>query len=515
MPPRAWRSMSDPLANFHRVRSGIAALQHRSRALGGLGAEATGGASSVTTYGNYAKAIYQAIQGDAVGGAVSAATTLAGPLAAIGFAIAGFLNRGKQRDDEIAQAFLDSLVKDVGFGQLLAGKAGYRYLTPDGTVLLNPNSQMLAAARAIANGVSADAVGTAFKAWLNTGTPYTPSPVLKMLVAPRALAVAAAAPPAILVSSAPSLLTPVSVASATAPSSVRSSSVPTSADQRAKAQALSSLSGASLLSAYGQIAGSVPGRFIGVPTLEKVIDAIGQAGQWPNVKKWGSGIVDQVVMTGGKGITPPTMIDWVKQKVAAGQMNPVALVSEWGSLVNSTWGSKWLVPSGELQRQCLIDMLDALIAQVNPSAPLYYAQATETVATPSPTPVPQPAPSPSPSPISPTPITPITQLPSPTPGQPPINITLPPAPTSATDPNMAAYLKALQDQGASQQQAFQAAMQALANAGQAVTPQVQQAVADTVQATAPPQQASTLYLALGAAAIIGFGILMGRRKGRK
>lgn len=85
------------------------------------------------------------------------------------------------------------------------------------------------------------------------------------------------------------------------------------------------------------------------------------------------------------------------------------------------------------------------------------------------------------------------------PGASPISV---PAPTSATDPNLAAYVRALQEAGATQQQAFNAAMNALGNAGVAPTQEVQTAVAQQVTAGAGaglPQW--VLYLA-GAATLV-------------
>lgn len=281
----------------------------------------------------------------------------------------------------------------------------------------------------------------------------------------------------------------------------------TAADQRAKAQKVASANaGAQLMQEYSGIAGTVPGRAFGIPAMEKVIASIGQAGGWPNVKKWGDAIVDQVIMTGCKGCTPPTMIDWIKQKVSSGQNNPLSLVNEWTNLVNQTWGSKWLVASaGDLQRQALIDTLDALIAQVDPNAPLYYAQ-------PSADPGTAPTPTPSPSPIpSPTPSTPIPGVPGATF---PLPVQTLPAPSSVTDPALSAYVQALMAQGQSQQQAFNSALQALQNAGVQPTPQVQQTVADTVKNNAP-SQAGVYSLAIGAVAVIGIGIVLSNRRKRR
>lgn len=79
-----------------------------------------------------------------------------------------------------------------------------------------------------------------------------------------------------------------------------------------------------------------------------------------------------------------------------------------------------------------------------------------------------------------TPVGPVTTLPVPANSQTPAVVPVPPI-TSATDPNLQAYIKALMDQGASQQQAFNAALQAMQNSGVAPTPEAQTQVAQAVQ----------------------------------
>lgn len=118
-----------------------------------------------------------------------------------------------------------------------------------------------------------------------------------------------------------------------------------------------------------------------------------------------------------------------------------------------------------------------------------------------PTPSPSPTPAPSPSPTA-------TTLPA-TGTTPAITVNVP-----ATVPpdNTTALIQQLMAQGASQQQAFAQAMQSLAAQGIQPTPQVQQQVANDVANAANPQQASVMYLALGAVAIIGIGIFMSRGK---
>jgi hypothetical protein len=92
-----------------------------------------------------------------------------------------------------------------------------------------------------------------------------------------------------------------------------------------------------------------------------------------------------------------------------------------------------------------------------------------------------------------------------------VNPQQPPPTTGGADTQ--ALIQQLIAQGASSQQAFAAAMQSLAAAGVQPTPQLQQAVANDVANT--PQQASVMWLAGGAAALIVFGIVLSRRKNRR
>ncbi len=263
----------------------------------------------------------------------------------------------------------------------------------------------------------------------------------------------------------------------------------TVADQRLKAQRLqsaaSSGNASSLMQEYQGLMGTVPGRALGVDALQKVVDAAGQQGLWPNVRKWSGAIVPQVVSTGCKGCTPPTMQAWVGQNING---NPLQLVDAWTNLVNSTWGSKWFVAAGPVQRQILIDLIDALLYQTNPNVPLYYGQAAPDAPPPasSPTtPAPStalPAPSPAPIPLPPPTTTPppaiVTGPPSSTV---PASTTAAPIPPAVAD-NTRQLIDALLAQGATQAQAFSGAMQSLAASGVQATPQVQQAVAEEVKA---------------------------------
>lgn len=145
----------------------LAAVPYRSsRRLRGLGIVSESG-----SYIDYGKAIYQAINGDVVGGIYNAAITYAGPVAAIGNAIANFANKGKDLKSASTQALLDSLVQNGIFKQISLGRAGNRFITPSCT-LVNPDEHARAVSEAIRKQESPETVATLFKAWMATGTPF-------------------------------------------------------------------------------------------------------------------------------------------------------------------------------------------------------------------------------------------------------------------------------------------------------------------------------------------------------
>lgn len=289
----------------------------------------------------------------------------------------------------------------------------------------------------------------------------------------------------------------------------------TRADQQNKAKRLQAAAQNAgdpnaLLQAYGEIAGQVPGRVIGLDALKQVMNAIGATGGWPNVKKWKAQAVEDVFV-GCKGCTPPTIPDWVKEQLSSGTSDPMAMVGPWNAHVNSTWGSKWLVgTAGNLQNQVLTDVFDYEVSQFAPQAPQTYGLASPDVPSAVPTAGPVSSVSTTPGVAAPSASPPATVAP-PTPGGSPAVVT---PPTSGTDPNLQAYVQALMRQGASQQQAFTAALAAIGNSGQAVTPQTQAEVASAVQqASSSPLPASMLYIVGGLAglALIGFMMKKGKR----
>jgi hypothetical protein len=326
----------------------------------------------------------------------------------------------------------------------------------------------------------------------------------------------------------------------------------TAADQKRNAErvigAANSGSFAQLLQEYQGMMGTVPGRVFGVDVLERIADAAGQQGLWPNVKKWSGDAIHGAIF-GCKGCTPPTMKEWAAKNASG---DPTKLVNDWSNHVQSTWGSKWLVQAGPVQRQIIIDLLDALISEANPNAPLYYG-----IPAAEPTPAAPPTPAsaspaaaskipPGASAIGTTPDgTPVYRgtdglpyvvrggvpylwqgaidnqpgttapLPVPTPApmiqpaQPPPVLYVP-TPTGETV-DISSIIGSVLQQGQNQQQAFLTAMQALQAKGVQPTPQLQAAVAKEVQSSAV---GGDKWLIGGAAVagLVGLAWLLRRRR---
>lgn len=333
----------------------------------------------------------------------------------------------------------------------------------------------------------------------------------------------------------------------------------TVADQRMKAQRLAQAASSGntqdLVTQYQDVAGKIPGRVLGLPMINQIWAALvsgrakaADAGYVINscAKCTAGTVKDQTAKALSQGITDPA------------QILDQLLIPE---MQRSNKKGTWTIPTNDLERQILIDAIDATAAQSNPNFPLTYGQAApDQPATPVPAPSPvNPVVTPMPAPNVTPPAgaafvnlppgvtvsnTPVRTLPNGTPlyqgsdGQlwaknnsgwfvvQRAPTTLPPStsrpsstPTSlpATVPpdQTNALIQQLIAQGASRDQAMQAALQSLAAQGVQATPQVQQQVASDVAAASQPQQASTLYLALGTAAMIGVGILMSRRKEKR
>lgn len=161
------------------------------RPLAGLGGE-----SSAT---DYAQAIYQAISGDTTGAAYTAALAYAGPIAAIGNAIADFFNKSGDKKSAGTQALYDAL----------AVAPGWTFAPGRIPTLITPTCRSLrmdGAARAVSEAIrlqkSPTEVGEAMRAWMATskpwfgrcnGPPTTPA-ALASTPAPSAASVASASP---------------------------------------------------------------------------------------------------------------------------------------------------------------------------------------------------------------------------------------------------------------------------------------------------------------------------------
>jgi hypothetical protein len=309
---------------------------------------------------------------------------------------------------------------------------------------------------------------------------------------------------------------------------------------------------------YMRVQGSVPGRAFNLLTLKQLIDGAGYRGMWPNIKKWSGDAINGAI-EGCKGCTPPTIRQFVKDQVAAGDIDPMSLASKFTEHVNRTWGSKWFIQSaGATQRQLMIDLMDYFISQEKPDAPLFYAPSW-TVAANAPAPAPAPTPQPVTQAPAPTIQIPVTQQQSQRvpegvlsvagtspagvtvfrdsngalwlfqntgyvpyegvlrssgtlPVQPPTSAQLPNASVTptATQPqvDVGALVSTLMQQGATQQQAFLSAMQNLQSQGVPATPQVQQQVAEQVQSAGsgaglPTWALIAIPLALGTAVLVG------------
>lgn len=226
------------------------------------------------------------------------------------------------------------------------------------------------------------------------------------------------------------------------------------------------------LDKYMQVQGQVPGRAMDLLGLKQLIDGAGYRGLWPNVKKW-SGDAITGAIDGCKGCTPPTIRQFVKDQVAAGDIDPFSLANKFTDLVNRTWGSKWFVATaGPTQRQLMVDLMDYFIAQNKPDAPLYYAPDWTVAAN-----------TPPPASTAPTPVQ-----------------TLPAAQTTPT----VSTQQASTDTSAAAMAAYQAALQQLAAQGVPITPQVQQQVAAQTGVTSAGLSLPSWAVPVG----IGAGVLV-------
>lgn len=320
----------------------------------------------------------------------------------------------------------------------------------------------------------------------------------------------------------------------------------TAADQRQKVQALNSAAASrnaqDLIGQYQQIAGQIPGRVIGLPLINQI---------WAALVSGRANATDAgYVINSCAKCTAGTVKDQVAKAMSQGVTNPVTILDQFliPEMQRSNKKGTWTIPTNDLERQILIDAIDAT---EGPNAPLTYGA-------PAPD---QPGPTAAPAPTGPTaslpqissqpigftddanalpvfsgsdgrnyvaqngqwvvysgavrssqsaapvapPIvrgTPVT-LPA-TPTSPAVTVT---APTTVAPDQTAALIKQLMDQGASQQQALAAAIANLQSQGvNTSAPAVQQQLASDVKAATEPAQAGLFGNVPPALIALGVGL---------
>jgi hypothetical protein len=155
------------------VRTAVRVPYRSTRALAGysaLGEVATGQTGG--GYLDYAQAIYQALNGDVVGGAYSAALTFAGPLAAIGNAVADYLNRSRDMKSDATSKMLEAL-HQADILKLVEPRT-QTYLVVGRCTVIKAKGEARAVSEAMRKGESPEVVKGLFREWLATEKPFTP-----------------------------------------------------------------------------------------------------------------------------------------------------------------------------------------------------------------------------------------------------------------------------------------------------------------------------------------------------
>lgn len=265
--------------------------------------------------------------------------------------------------------------------------------------------------------------------------------------------------------------------------------------KQAAAQQLQQTSGdvAALLQQYAQIAGNIPGRIIGASTMKQLVAAALQSGliaastgQWPDMVNDFYDATDNSCATNAKHRCPQGLAVAVKNAVSAGVFDPQQILTQfWAPKATEVTGAhgNWIMPTDPMAKQILIDAIDQLVAQQNPSAPFTYGinpDPAQEVALPAPIPTTTAAAS-----LAPITTGLVQNLP------PVINVSVPASPpalqAAGIDPATSAMIQKMMDQMAAQNatsaQMQAAAMQALAASGANVnSPAVQQAAVADVNA---------------------------------
>ena len=121
-----------------------------------------------------------------------------------------------------------------------------------------------------------------------------------------------------------------------------------------------------LLTQYDKVAGTIPGRVIGLPTLTNILKAGVVAGQWPPI-------------TQDNAKTPASQTFFAnintaaQQAIARGaQTANDAYTNEWAALIAKQPLAQWMLPHDEYGAQLVLDSLDAAMANINPNLPFSY-----------------------------------------------------------------------------------------------------------------------------------------------
>lgn len=258
---------------------------------------------------------------------------------------------------------------------------------------------------------------------------------------------------------------------------------------------------------WRQVKGTVPGRNIGLSNMQLVWQGSVQAGNWAGAQGHPEYTIDAI--NGCPACGGNTIADQVPLAVKAGITDPQTIMNQYFiPAVRRTAKNPWAIPSGAENQQLVMDVIDAKVAQLNPSAPIpsIYPQAPPTPAT---APVTAQAPVPSPmTAVVPTSV-PQTALAAPVTPSAQVLATAMPAPQAD---QTAALIQQMMSQGASQQAAFTAAIQSLQASGTPITPQVQQAVAATTAGAGGALPSWMSWVGIGAGVLI-LGFMLAKPKG--
>jgi hypothetical protein len=130
-------------------------------------AGAAGSAADLAGYNvpglSYAGAVDQAAKGDIAGAGYSAMITAAGPVAALGNAIAQAANAPGKKDHARMNAVLDVLQQQAGWKPRSIGRGGVVYDLPNGTTILPNFANFKDYARAVTSGGSPEEIAAAWQ----------------------------------------------------------------------------------------------------------------------------------------------------------------------------------------------------------------------------------------------------------------------------------------------------------------------------------------------------------------